>query len=153
MRNFGDIGRGGEEGDLGSPGLVPGVRATPNRWEPTPNGEPAGANTGAPPRTRFFSMPVPPATSEGAPVQLVAPTPENRVVIITPPAVGFTIFVGDAGVSPKNGTALTPGLNYEVILPGLQALYAVTNAPVYLRVNVQVAIVLAAERQRETDGI
>lgn len=153
MRTFGDMtGTGG--GNLGNPGAgIPGVRATPNVYEPAPNAEPVGANTGAPPRTQFYSRLVVPAVGAKEPTLLVAGTPENRVALITAPDVGFTVYIGDAGVSPLNGTPLTPGLNYEAILPGLQPLFAVTDAPVFLRVGVQVAIVLAAERQRKTSGL
>jgi hypothetical protein len=151
MRTFAEMtGHGGE--DLGSPGLIPGVRTTPNVYEPAPNAEPVGANTGAPPRTQFFSRLVTPVSTKNS-TQLVGPTPENRVAIITAPVVGFTVYIGESGVTPQTGTPLTPGVPYEAILVGLQPLYAVTDAPVYLRVGVQVAIVLAAERQRKTDGL
>jgi hypothetical protein len=159
MRSFGQMlgrGHGGGGADLGnpSPGIIPGVRTTPNVYEPAPNAEPVGADTGAPPRTQFFSrLVVPASTTKDNATLLVLGTPENRVALITAPAVGFTVYIGDSGVSPDNGAPLTPGVPYEAILPGLQPLYAVTDAPVYLRVGVQVAIVLAAERQRKTDGL
>lgn len=154
MRSFREMTGGGAGPDaLGSPGLIPGVRATPNVYEPVPNAEPAGANTGAPPRTRLYSRLVAPASTR-KPTLIVAGTPENRIAIITSPAIGFTVFVGDsAGVTPLDGLPLPPGLNYEIPLPGLQDLYAVTNSPAYVRVGVLVSIVLAAERQRPTSGI
>lgn len=122
--------------------LVAGVRATPGLM-PTPNSEPTGYLTGAPVRTRFFSANV--VTASG---QIVEGAAQNRVVILLAPIIGFTIFIGAAGVTPGTGLALPPGQPYEALLPGLQELYACTDAPVSLRVQVQVASVLFAERQR-----
>ncbi len=134
----------GEDG-LGNPGPGLGTRATPSF--PTPNSEPTGYLTGAPVRTRFYSTSVAPVSSRGQ-THIVPGVPNNRVVILTAPLVGFRIYIGESGVTPANGLALPPGLAYEVLLPGLQDLYAVTDAPVYLTVQVQVASVLLAERQR-----
>jgi hypothetical protein len=157
MRSFGDMlgrGHGGGGSDLANPAPgLPGVRATPNVYEPAPNAEPVGANTGAPPQTQFTSRLVVPASVGKGPTQLVGPSPENRVALITAPAVGFTVYIGDASVTPDTGLPLTPGIPVEALLVGLQPLYAVTDAPVYLRVGLQISIVLAAERQRKTDGL
>jgi hypothetical protein len=135
-----------------NPAIV-GVRATPG-FVPAPNSKPLGSKTGAPPRTQFYSRPVIPATmlgqGGGSPTQIVAGTAENRVAILTAPLIGFTVYIGGSGVTPQNGLALTPGLNYEAILPGLQELFAVTDAPVFVPLQVQVAPVLMAERERET---
>lgn len=135
---------------MGTP-PVAGVRSTPN-FQPAPNSQPLGALSGAPPRTHFYSRPVIPASAVGVNRQeqtrIVLGTPENRVAILTAPLVGWTIYIGDSGVSPQTGLALPPGLAYEVILPGLQDVYAVTDAPVYLSLQVQIAPVLMAERQR-----
>lgn len=138
---------------LGNPNpILPGVRATPG-YEPAPNSEPLGANTGAPPRTLLYSRPVAPAAAGAPPTLIVSATPENRVAIITAPDVGFNVFIGNSGVTPATGLALTPGLNYEVVLPGLQELFAVTDSPTFLRVQIQVAAILLAERQRATSGL
>jgi hypothetical protein len=152
MRSARDI-LGHDGGVHGAPGVV-GVRATP-AFVPAPNSVPVGALTGVPPRTQFYSRPVIPASmlstadQGNSPTLIVASLAANRVAILTAPLVGFTIFIGDAGVTPQSGLALPPGLTYETILPGLQDLYAVTNAPVYLQLQIQVAGVLMAERQRE----
>lgn len=120
---------------------------------PSPNSEPLGALTGAPPRTRFYSTNVIPSSAVGMsrqePTRIVDGAAPNRVVILTAPIIGFTIYIGDASVTPQNGLALVGGLAYEAILPGLQDLYAVTDAPVYLPLQVQIAAVLLAERQRK----
>jgi hypothetical protein len=130
---------------------VAGTRATPG-FVPAPNSEPLGSLTGAPPRTQFYSRPVIPAASIGVngaePTLIVAGMAPNRVAILTAPLIGFTVYIGDAGVTPQNGLALTPGLNYEAVLVGLQELYAVTDAPVYVPLQIQVAAVLMAERER-----
>jgi hypothetical protein len=150
-RTFSQLG-GGAFGNPG-PGVV-GVRATPN-MVPAPNSEPLGAKTGAPPHVRFYSTLVIPFSAIGVrgaePTQIVPPTPPNRVVILTAPLVAFTIYIGDSGVSPTTGLALTPGLNYEALLVGLQELYAVTDAPVYLPLQIQISPVLFAERERKTE--
>jgi hypothetical protein len=131
--------------DFRNPGVIQqGIRATPG-VTPSPNSKPLGAKTGAPPRTQFYNRPIGPAAT-----QLVAGTAENRVAILTAPLIGFTVFIGMPGVTPLTGLALPPGLNYEAILPGLQELWAVTDSPVPVAVQVQVAPVLMAERERET---
>ncbi len=122
--------------------LIAGVRATPGLI-PTPNSEPTGYLTGAPVLTRFFG-----ATVMTASQQIVEGAANNRVVILLAPIIGFTVFIGAAGVTPGTGLALPPGQPYEALLPGLQELHACTDAPTPLRVQVQVASVLFAERQR-----
>lgn len=132
-------------------GVAPGVRATP-AYQPTPNSEPTGALSGAPPHSRFYNAQVIPASVLGnknnQPTQVAQATRENRIVFITTPAVGFTIFVGDTGVSPARGMALLPGSVTECVLPGGQDLYACTDAPSFITVQIQTSIVLAAERER-----
>lgn len=136
---------------VGNPGaFIPGVRAQPG-VAPAPNSVPAGAQTGAPPRTQLYSRPVTPASTNKRTL-LVAATPENRVVSIQPPNVAFTLYVGDASVSPLNGYAVPP-TGVQIPLPGLQELYAVTDAPTYMRVNVYVSIVLMAEQARPVGRI
>lgn len=139
--------------NFGNPGPAAssGVRATPN-FVPAPNSEPLGAITGAPPRTRLYSRMVATQASVGVnggeATQVVTGTANNRLAILTAPLVGWSIYIGDSGVTPDTGLQLTPGLAYEVILPGLQELYAVTDAPVPIALQVQVASVLMAERER-----
>jgi hypothetical protein len=132
-------------------GFVPGTRSTPG-VTPVPNSEPVGAMSGAPPHTRFFNVQVIPfsaAQSKNAqPSQVVQSTRENRVALLTAPAVGFLIYVGDTGVSPARGMALIPGTVTEIILVGGQDLYAVTDAPCFLALQVQISIVLMAEQER-----
>jgi hypothetical protein len=126
---------------LGGPAF-PGVRATP-AFTPAPNSEPTGALQGVPPRTKHFRRDI---TDDAQ--QIVMATPENRVVFLTAPLVGYTIWIGDSSVNPQNGLALPPGLTYDTPLLGLQDLYAVTDAPVSIPLQIQVSIVLMAERQR-----
>jgi hypothetical protein len=125
----------------GSPGF-PGARVNPT-WQPVPNSVPVGALTGAPVRTRFYSVQIPPSATA-----IVQETPENRVAFLTAPLVGFRVYIGDAGVTTRRGLVLTPGLPYEALLVGGQDLWAVTDAPVLLTLNVQVSIIMAAEQQR-----
>ncbi len=133
-------------GGLGNPGPgFPGVRSTPG-YQPTPNSEPVGYQTGAPPRTRMFSLSLPAGTT---PIQIIQGTPENRIVILTAPNVAFTIFIGNEGVDTRTGFALPAGLAQEIPIVGLQDIYAVTDAPVPLRLQVIVSSILLAERQRQ----
>jgi hypothetical protein len=152
MRTFGQLGGGGGSTPMaGLPGLVSaGVRAQPT-VAPVPNNVPAGAQTGAPPRTLLYSRLISPSTLK-SPTLIVSATPENRVVSIQPPNVNFTIYVGDAGVTPLVGYAV-PATGVEIPLPGLQALYALTDAPTWLRVNIWVSIVLMAEQARPVGRI
>lgn len=151
-RSFSEMMGGGGFGNPG-PVIQGGLRATPGQM-PAPNSEPLGARTGAPPRVEFYSTLVIPFAAVGSngveATQIVPPTPPNRVVVLTPPLVQFTVYIGKSGVSPQNGLALTPGLNYEALLVGLQELYAVTDAPVYLPLQIQISPVLFAERERKT---
>jgi hypothetical protein len=124
----------------------------PQTLQPSPNSEPVGALTGAPVHTIFRSTPVIPASAVGTKgneaTLIVPPTAPNRVVTLLAPFVPFRIYIGGSGVSPQNGFALPVGQPYVAELPGLQGLYAVTDAPVYLTVQVQIALILFAERQR-----
>lgn len=146
MRSFGEI--------LGQPALdgVPGgVRAQPNVM-PVPNTVPAGAQTGAPPRVQFFSRQVNPG-SVRKPTLIAAGTPENRVITITTPAVGFTVYLGDESVTTATGMGLPPGQTIDFPLVGLQAVYAVTDSPTYIPVQVCISIVLMAEQARPVGRI
>ncbi|MBV8721699.1 MAG: hypothetical protein JO277_06095 [Candidatus Eremiobacteraeota bacterium] len=133
------------------PGIV-GVRATP-AFTPTPNNEPMGALTGAPVRTTLRSYQIIPASAVGQggreATLIVPPTASNRVAILLAPLVAFRIYIGGSGVTPQTGFALPQGQPYETILPGLQEIYAVTDAPIYLALQVQVAPILYAEQQRK----
>ncbi len=128
-----------------------GTRHTPGVTA-APNSEPVGAETGAPPHTRFFNVQVIPfsviSVKNAQPSQVVQATRENRVALLTAPAVGFVVYVGDTGVSPQRGMALIPGTVTEIILVGGQDLYAVTDAPCFLALQVQISIVLMAEQER-----
>jgi len=136
----------------GNIGLIPGVRMTP-AFRPTPNSEPLGALTGAPVRTIFRSYQVIPASAVGVggneATQIVPPTAANRLVVLLAPAVNFRIYIGDSGVTPLTGFALPVGQPYDAVIPGLQDIYAVTDAPVFLRLQVQIAPILYAEQQRK----
>ena len=121
-------------------------------YRPTPNNEPLGALTGAPVRTIFRSYQIIPASAVGVDgneaTQIVPPTAPNRLVILLAPAVNFRIYIGDSSVTPKTGFALPLGQPYDAVIPGLQEIYAVTDAPVYLQLQVQIGPILAAEQQR-----
>jgi hypothetical protein len=109
---------------------------------------PLGHYTGAPPQTQLRNEQVAPAGA-GTGTCIVPATTPNRFVTLTAPLVGFSIFVGDSsGASLTQGIALPPGLPYEISLPGNQALYAVTDAPVYLRVRIQIAAALSGDLER-----
>ncbi len=141
--------------DGGGIGLLPGVRMTP-AYRPTPNSEPTGYITGAPVRTIFRSYQIIPASAvanvKGAEATLIVPgTASNRLVVMRAPLVNFRIYIGDSGVTPKTGFALPPGLPHDAVIPGLQDIYAVTDAPVYLSLQVQISMVLAAEQQRKVE--
>jgi hypothetical protein len=125
-------------------GFSPGFRPTPG-YHPTPNGEPTGYKTGAPVYTKFFSLQIPP----GKATEIVPGTAENRIVTITAPALSFKVFIGTTGVTVNRGLQLPAGLAYQALLPGLQALYAATDAPVVLTLQIQVATILASDQQRE----
>ena len=135
---------------LGSP-QGGGLRAQPT-VAPVPNNVPAGAQTGAPPRVQFFNRLVNPA-AKGVATLIAMGTPENRSVTISTPAVGFTIYIGGESVTPQTGMALPPGQMIDLPLVGLQDLYAITDAPTYLKINVSIAIVLMAEQARPVGRI
>ena len=72
---------------------------------------------------------------------------------LTAPNVGFVIYVGSADVTPANGLALPRGQPFYVPLVGLQELWAITDAPVYLRLTGLISIVLMAEQGRPVGRI
>ena len=143
MRTFGEM---TGVPDLGT-AIGLGVRANPT-FKPTPNSEPAGYQTGAPPHTRLFSVKVNPV-SKAVGSLIVPGTPENRIAILTSPLVGFRIYIaGGSGLNAQTALALPPGLAFDVPLPGLQEIYAISDAPVYLTLQVCISIVLASEQAR-----
>lgn len=129
-------------GGLDAP-AVAGVRLQPG-YTPAPNSEALGSLTGAPVRPRYFSMAIP----AGQTVLVAPPTRDNRVVFITTPNVGFSVYVGDDGLTTNNGMVLPSGQQEEFPLVGFQGLYALTDAPVLLRVQVAITPILLAERER-----
>ena len=125
-----------------------GGQAGPERsspaWQPTPNSRPEGSITGTPVRTVLRSMPLLPGVS----VMIAPGTRENRVLVVTPPNVAFTVFVGDPGVTPQTGYACAGGAETEIPLVGFQEVHAVSNAPVTLRLQIKITSILAAETER-----
>lgn len=113
-----------------------------------PNSRPLGFYQGVPPETKFSAALVKPAVLGRPPTCIVQQTRENRIVTLTAPLVPFRIFVGSDSVSTIQGIALTPGIPYEISLQGGQGLYAITNAPVYLRLELQVAAAMAGDLER-----
>ncbi len=135
---------------MGDPSL-PAATAAMDRpsYRPQPNSGPLGQYTGAPPRTALDTRTVPPLVVGQIAACIVPPTRENRFVTIVAPNVAFAIFIGSTeSVSASIGIALPAGLPYEMSLPGGQAIYAVTNAPIALNVTVQIAAALAGDLER-----
>jgi hypothetical protein len=112
------------------------------------NSNPLGALTGAPPRTRLLLAQIVPGSANQSPTVIAPAFPQNRVIVVTAPLVSYTIFVGDGGVRVGTGLALPPGYPYEIIIPGLQQLYAITNAPGYLPLQIQDAALLVGDKER-----
>lgn len=151
MRSVADI-IGGRFGDPGASLAVAMGAGEPMIGQP--NAMPLGALTGAPPQTQLRTYQVIPAAAVGAtnvPTLVAEPDRASRVLIFTAPLIGFSIYIGDSGVTGdpgSSGLALPAGLPYEVIVPGLQAVYAVTDAPVYVPLRVQIAAILIGDRER-----
>ena len=156
MRSVADL-LGGAGGDFGIAAGA-GAQPSPPVLPPAPGMEPLGYKTGAPPRIELATYQVIPASAVGAGRRAAEPTrvcirdPQSRVAIFQAPLLGgFVIYIGDAGIASNpgaNGLALPAGLPYEVIIPGGQEIYAVTNAPVYLPLRVQIASILIGDRER-----
>ena len=124
-----------------------GARATPN-FEPAPNSLPAGALSGVPAATRLYQRSI--VASE--PTQIVMPTPENRLVTLTAPVLGWSVFVGtDSSVmtNGNSGTQLPKGQPFNITLTGTMELWALTDAPIRVPLQIMVSIILMAERQRK----
>ncbi len=137
MRSVADI--------LGAPGFVAQETRSSGATTVQPNSEPLGALTGAPPRTIFTSIQVAPFAV--GPTLISGPERYARLVAITAPLVGFSIFVGGPGVKISD-LALPPGLPYQIQLIGFQELYAVTDSPAYMQIRVQIAPLLIGDRER-----
>lgn len=145
MRNLADMVRGfaAETRVSGGPGLAQvGAR-------------PLGTLSGAPPRVNFRTYMVIPGSSVGVngvgPTLVVAADAASRLVIFMAPLIGFSVFIGPAGVRTDpgaSGIALLPALPYEVVIPGGQEIYAVTDAPTYIPLRVQEAPLLIGDRER-----
>ncbi len=149
MRSFADM-----TGEMGGPGGVAigaGAQQPPgpgmnNNAQPQVGTRPLGWRTGAPPRTVLTSIPIIPA-GFGAATQIVLATAESRLVTLTAPLVGFSIYVGDSGVKITD-MALTPGIPYAIPIVGNQELWAITDAPVYIPLRIQIAPLLNGDRER-----
>jgi len=135
---------------FGNPGAES-LGSTSNGIPGQANAEVLGSETGAPPPTDLFSAQVIPESAlvGGAEPTLIVPAGRaSRLVTLSAPFVGFSIYVGNAGVRANSGHALPAFLPYQIVLPGNQPLYAVTDAPAWLPLRVQVAPILIGDRER-----
>lgn len=128
---------------------------SPGARQPQIGSVPLGAKTGAPPWSQFRSYQIVPASAVGIggrqATLVVDAAAASRSITFIAPSVGFSVFVGGAGVSNNpgsNGYALPPGLPHEIIVPGNQSIYAVTDAPVFLTLRIQIAALLVGDRER-----
>lgn len=144
------------EEDLGS-GVGAVISVAPGPGLGQVGAEALGSITGAPPRMQAYKRAVVPAAAVGAgvrePSQIVDAARQSREVTLIAPAVGFGIYVGDTSVQPGVGVQLPPIIPYTFIIPGGMALYAVTDAPVMLQVQVQVAPLLIGDRERAAEKV
>lgn len=109
----------------------------------SPNSQPLGSTTGAPPRTKIFQIQV-----NATGVQIAPPDKFNREIIITAPDVAFGIFVGIDGNPTAGGSPIPAGVPYEIDVPGFTSVWAATNAPVWIPIQVQIAPLLVGDRER-----
>lgn len=130
---------------LNSSGLLP---SQPESSSQSPGSAPLGDLTMAPIRTIARGVLVAPAGTSGAPTRIAESNRENRSVVLVAPIVGFSIYAGTSGVKIGDNR-LPPGIPYEFVIPGLQELYAVTDAPVQLMLSVQIAPILVGDRERK----
>lgn len=109
------------------------------------NSQPLGARTGVPTQTRVFTRQV-----RNQATLLEGPNKQNRVVKVIPPDLPFGVFVStDSGVDAR-GSAISPNREFEIIIPGFQSVWAITDAPgIWIPVKVEVAPLLAGDRERE----
>jgi hypothetical protein len=137
---------------FGDPSLPATTAADPTLGR-QPGGRPLGFYTGAPPRTQLTQVNVTPNVNALGVVQqptLIVPgTTQNRFVTLTAPVLAFTILVSsEASFNPFSSHVLPPGLPYEISLPGNEQLYAVTTAPVFVALQIQIAPAIASDTER-----
>jgi hypothetical protein len=135
---------------LGNPGPAGGVEVAvaPGPGLGQVGADVLGSLTGAPPYTRTTKVMVAPFNGNREAARIVAAHRQSRVVTMSAPAVGFGIFVGGSDVEPGVSVQLPPIIPYDFILPGYQELYAVTDAPVFLPLQLQIAPLLIGDRER-----
>jgi len=110
--------------------------------------EALGSLTGAPPRATLLTLLVGPRVSGRQPTQVVDTARASRVATFTAPLVGFSIWIGDSGVQVGQGLQLPAGLPYDIVIPGYQEVFAITDAPTLLPLKVQTAPLLIGDRER-----
>jgi hypothetical protein len=118
-----------------------------------PNSVPVGTYTGAPPRTQLTQIPVTPIVNGAgvaqAPTVIVPETRGNRFVTLLAPINNFAILInGEASFNPTSSLILPAGIPYEITLQGNQKLYAVTTAPTFQLLQVQIADAIASDTER-----
>lgn len=138
---------------FGEPSLPATTAADASVVTRQPGGRPLGFYTGAPPRTQLFQVNITPQVNGlgvPQPATLVVPeTRENRFVTVTAPSIAFAVLVcPSATFNPLSSFVLPPGVAYEISLPGLEALYAVTTSPVFVPIQIQIAPAIAADTER-----
>ena len=141
----------------GIPGLgdpsVPSQTAADPRLGRQPFSQPLGQLTGAPPRTQLTQIRVTPIVNAGGIVQvptlIVPDTRENRFITLLAPFINFSVYVSaQANFNVLSALALPVGQPYEVALPGFQKLYAVTDSPVFVALQIQIAPAIASDTER-----
>lgn len=131
--------------DFGSAVSVAATTPTGAGFVTAANAQPLGANTGAPPQGRVFSLQV-----GSVPVMLEGPNKQSRSLKIVVPDLPFGVFVGTSKGVNTFGQPVPAATPYEMLLVGYQSAFAVSNAPgVMVPVLVQVAPLLAGDRERE----
>jgi hypothetical protein len=138
---------------FGEPSTLSQMASMGDRARFQPNTRSVGHYTGAPPATRLTQVPVTPIANGAGIIQvptlIVPETRENRFIILTAPFVAFAIYVNiDANFNVQSSLSLIPGLPYEITLQGGQKLFAVTDAPVFLPLRVQIAAAIAGDTER-----
>lgn len=118
-----------------------------------PGGRPLGFYTGAPPRTQLTQVNVTPNVNALGVVQqptlIVPATTQNRFVTLSAPLLAFAILVSpEASFNAFSSHTLLPGVPYEISLPGNEQLFAVTTAPVFVPLQIQIAPAIASDTER-----
>jgi hypothetical protein len=98
---------------------------------------PLGTQAGAPPWAQLRQYQIGPTV----PTRIVEADKQSRVVVLLAPITRWSIYVGNAGVKITD-LWIPNGLPYEILIPGNQELYAITDAPVYLTLRVQTGPIL-----------